>query len=215
MPINKQNNLDSKTLLTSAGGNIESTASIVGNQLTLTHPSGSNFQIGNNVTSNLNTGNSQNLTLVDSFSTTMGDQSNYVKGNHEFRFEGDSIEFIGPTTLITNDVIGRWYKEYGATMGALKSQFQDNRFDFNLGDYPINSVYEKPINASNIVVCPELKNGTAENNKNTESKAEFEKSMMDPETIKNSEATKALQEQINNTYNDFNANAESLYKSTN
>lgn len=213
MADNKQSNFESKTILTSAGGNIEASKTIGGANLTFTHPSGSNIQLGNSTTSTFNSGNEQKLTLSDSFTTTYGDNSDYTRGTKEFRIEGDSVEFIGPTALLTNNVMDRWYKTYGEGYGSLKSQWDDNRFDFSPNEYPVNTVYSVPSGMENITVCPELKDGTAENNKNAETKAEFEKSMMDSEEIKNSDATKALQQQLSQTYSDFNSNAQSLYQS--
>lgn len=210
---NKQNNFESKTVLTSAGGNIEASKTIGGSNLTFTHPSGSNIQLGNATTSTFNSGNEQKLTLADSFTTTYGDNSEYTRGTKEFRIEGDSVEFIGPTALIANNVMDRWYRAYAEGYGSLKSQWDDNRFDFAPGDYPLNTVYSVPAGMSSITVCPQLKDGTAEDNQNDITKAEFEKEMIDPNEIRNSKATKALQQQLNQTYNDFNSNAQSLYKS--
>lgn len=92
-------------------------------------------------------------------------------------------------------------------MGALKSQWRDNRFDLAITDYPINTVYSVPSGLSSVTVCPPLLNGTAENNKDANTKAEFEKQMMEA----GQKSTEELQKSIMETYSNFNANAKALY----
>lgn len=50
-------------------------------------------------------------------------------------------------------------------------------------------------------------NGTAENNKDANTKAEFEKKMMDA----GQKSTEELQKSMMETYSNFNANAKALY----
>lgn len=210
---NNQNTFESKTILTSPGGNIEASQTIAGSNLTFTHPSGSNIQFGNATTSSFNSGNEQKLTLSHSFNTTYGDNCNFTGGTNENRIEGDSVRFTGPTSLISEKVMDRWYDAYFEGYGALKTQWPDNRFDFSPNDYPLNTCYSAPAGLSSITVCPPLIDGTMDDNLNKESQNEYDKKMMSKEAINDSEATKNLQTKLNQTYTDFDSNIESLYNS--
>lgn len=198
---------NTKSILASPGGTIEASDTVTGSVLNITHPSGSNVQFGDQTTSYFNSGKSQSLTLSDSFATIYGGSSTYIKGTAEIRNEGDQFNLVGPTSIIQEEVIDKWIEAYGQGMGALKSQWRDNRFDLAITDYPINTVYSVPSGLSSVIVCPPLLNGTAENNKDANTKAEFEKQMMEA----GQKSTKELQKSIMETYSNFNANAKALY----
>lgn len=206
-----QKPLDSKTILTSPGGNIESKNTFTGTTLALTHPDGSNLQFGSNSTSQFNSTNYQSLTLQDSFSTTYGDNSCFVKGSSEFRVEGDLTFFSGSSDLLSNDLQQRWFQEYCTGYGGLKTQWRDNRKDLAPEDFPINTVYNKPSGANSLVVCPNLLDGTAEDNKNAQTKKAFEDKMKKTGEDK----AKILQQDIDNSYSNLSSNITSLYNSIN
>jgi hypothetical protein len=209
----KQSDNTSRTVLTSSAGSIEFNGDAGGSTLSITHPNGSNTVYGEVATSHFNSNNEQTMTLNDSFHTVYGDASSYTRGTMEHRVEGDYVQFIGPRSVFENDVAGRWFKAYGNGLGALKSQFDDNRGELTANDYPTNTVYETPAAAGSITVCPELKDGTAKDNQNDSSRAEFEKSMMDTNTIKGSQASQSAQTNLNKTYGNINSNMSSLKKS--
>lgn len=196
-----------KTILASGGGSIETSNTIAGAKLNITHPSGSNLQFGDNVAALLATKNYQELVEADSFSTVKGDRHSYVKGTTEIRNEGDQYNLVGPTSIVQNEAIDEWIKEYQKGIGALKSQWRDNRFNLDVTEYPTNTVYSAPAGLASVTVCPPLLNGTAEDNKNGETRSNFEKKMMDQGT----QDTQKLQKTLNETYSNFNSNAQALY----
>lgn len=209
----QQDDYNNKTIFIAPGGNIETSVTLSGAHLNFTHPSGSNVQYADGITSTFNSGKSQSLTLSDSFNTVQGEASTFVKKRQENRVLGDSVDFVGPTVLITDDLQNAWYKEYMAGYGGLKSQWNDNRAELPISAYPVNTVYDIPTNSATLKQCPVLRDGTAEDNLDSETVNAFKATMMqvEGEADPSAQGTAAMQESLNALYSNKMANFESVY----
>ena len=208
-----QNFIDSSTIQSSPAGNIEFTTNEAGSQVNLTHSSGANTSFNDRGISTFSPENSQTLTLKDDFSTVYGSRNAYTQGTLDNRIEGDSVDFVGPSTLVHQNLMEQWFNIYADGIGAIQAQWPDNRFELNDSDFPVNPMFIAPKGIGAVTVCPELKNGTLENNKDETSKNNFESSMMGNEAYETSDATKALRNKLDSQYSDFTLNVQNLNNS--
>lgn len=206
------------TVITTPGGNISMQNSNAGAQFNITHPSGSNIQLTDVGTSSFNSGNYQELTIDDKFSTTYGDNSSFIGKTQETRIEGDLIEFVGPSSLLIEESMDEWYKAYGTGYGSFKLQWPDNRMNLSPSDYPVNTVFDAPANmVANFVFCPELINGTyADVAKNKpdgylslDQRMGLDTENPDPAVV---EAKNAALKNLTDIYADLTINAANAYK---
>lgn len=214
MADNEQNYFTSQTVQSTAAGNIEFKSGIEGSQVNFTHSSGANYSFADQSTSSFNPENSQSLTLRDDFSTVYGSRNSYTRGTRDNRIEGDSVEFVGPSELLSQDIMTEWFKEYANGIGAIQAQWPDNRYELKDEDYPANPIFEMPKGTKDVTVCPPLLDGTAENNKDASSMQEFEAKMIPtkgfPDPAKESDATKQLQLDLAMQYEDTAKNLKAL-----
>lgn len=208
------NFIESQTIQSSPAGNIEFTSSNGVNQVNITHTGGSNISFSDYGSSTFSPKNTQSLTLKDDFSTVYGSKSIYTRKTLDQRVEGDSVELIGPTSMIVEETMKEWFDCYADGIGAIQAQWPDNRFELPDDAYPKNPMFSHPDGIDTITSAPPLLDGLAENNKDNNSKLDFESKMMivegKPNPFEESESTKNLRTELTEQYTDKTKNLAAL-----
>lgn len=206
-PIDPQINT---TALVTDSGSLSFDHTMGGQIFTLSHPSGSNTQYSNGVTSTFNSGKAQSLTLGNSFNTVKGDSNSFTQGSKDNRVEGDYVSIVGGSQFLSADNPADAYvKDYCKTLGIFKQQWPDNRESLPPEAYPPNTVFSKPPGAATIPICIDIPPGTLADNLDPEAKQAFEDKMMD--SIR--EATGKVAEATDAIYNDPTNNGNEVMAS--